>query len=238
MTPLTNKVLIVDDEERTRKLIRMYLESEHALIDEADNGEQALMKALDCDYDLIIMDWLMPGLSGLEVCHTLRGFKQTPIIMITAKSDETDRILGFEAGVDDYICKPFSPKELILRIKAILKRTTPDKFWDKQPHFNDQLIFANLIIEQHARRVLVNGQELSLTSKEYELLRYFSIHIGKICTRDRLFKEIWKYEESGDHRTVDTHIKRLREKLHLYSPAAASMIRTVWGIGYRMEEAT
>lgn len=235
MTQLTYKILIADADERTRTLIRMYLETEHAIIDEIDNGEQTLMNALDCDYDLIIMEWELPGLSGLEVCQTLRNFKQTPVILITAKNDESDPILAFEAGVDDYISKPFSPREMLLRIKAILKRTLSNKFWDKQPQFNDQIIFPYLTIEQHARRVLVDGQEITLTLKEYELLRYFSLHIGKICTREMLLKELWNYEENRDQRTVDTHIKRLREKIYIYSPVAASMIRTIWGLGYRME---
>ncbi|TXK85011.1 response regulator transcription factor [Paenibacillus sp. N3.4] len=238
MKHMTYKVLVADDEDRTRKLIRIYLEKEHALIEEADNGEQALMKAMDTEYDLIIMDWLMPKLSGIEACHLLKSFKKTPIILLTAKSDDADRLLGFEAGADDYMCKPFSPRELILRIKAILKRTTPNRFWTQEPIFSDRIVFSNLIIEHHARRVLVEGAEISLTLKEYELLRYFSLHLGKICSRDMLLKDIWNYEAAGDHRTVDTHVMRLREKIQSISPAAASMIRTIRGFGYRMEETT
>ncbi|MEK3916238.1 response regulator transcription factor [Paenibacillus sp. FSL H7-0331] len=238
MTQLTYKVLIADDEERIRKLIRMYMELEQAIVEETDNGEQALMMAIDTDYDLIIMDWLMPGLSGLEVCQMLKSIKNTPIILLTARSDEADRILGFQAGADDYVCKPFSPRELLLRAKAILKRTIPEQFWIPAPIPSGQIVFTNLIIDHHARRVLVEGEEIYLTLKEYELLRYFSLHIGKICTRELLLMEIWNYEEYGDHRTVDTHVKRLRDKMHKVSPTAASMIRTVWGTGYRMDDIT
>ncbi|WP_240419438.1 response regulator transcription factor [Paenibacillus periandrae] len=238
MTQMTYKVLIADDEERIRKIIRMYMELEQAIVEETHNGEQALIMAIDTDYDLIIMDRLMSGLSGLEVCHMLKSIKNTPIILLTERSDEADRILGFQAGADDCVCKPFSPRELLLRAKAILKRTIPEQFWLPAPFPSGQIVFPNLVIDHHARRVLVEGEEIYLTLKEYELLRYFSLHVGKICTRELLLMEIWNYEENGDHRTVDTHVKRLRDKMHKVSPTAASMIRTVWGTGYRMDDIT
>lgn len=230
------KLLIADDERRIRSLIRMYLERDGALIEEADNGEQAVMKATETHYDIIIMDWMMPGLNGLEACQIIKGIKKTPVIFLTGKNEETDRLLGFEAGVDDYLTKPFSPRELSLRVRAILKRSNPVIYWSDNPGISDQIVFKHLIIEHGSRRVIAKGKQISLTLKEYELLRYFSLHIGITFTREALLKEVWNYGAKGDSRTVDTHIKRIREKLQTASAEAASMIRTVWGIGYRMDE--
>jgi len=228
-------ILIVDDEERIRRLLRMYLEKEGYLIDEAEDGETALKKATEIEYDLLILDIMLPGIDGVEVCSRLRKTKSTPIIMLTAKGEETNRVQGFEAGADDYVVKPFSPREVIYRVKAILRRSSSTAFLSKDAKTSNNIVFPHLIIEHDAHRVTADGQEVSLTPKEYELLHYLAITPDKVFSREELLKDVWNYEFFGDLRTVDTHVKRLREKLNKFSPDAATMITTVWGVGYKLE---
>ncbi len=228
-------ILVVDDEERIRRLLRMYLEKEHFVIEEAEDGETALQLALEKEYDLILLDVMLPGIDGVEVCAKLRQAKSTPVIMLTAKGEELNRVQGFEAGADDYVVKPFSPREVIYRVKAILRRSSATAFLSKDVNTSNNIVFPNLTIEHDAHRVTAGGQEISLTPKEYELLHYLAISPDKVFSREQLLKDVWNYDFFGDLRTVDTHVKRLREKLNKVSPDAAAMITTVWGVGYKLE---
>lgn len=229
------RLLVVDDEDRIRRLLKMYLEREEYIIDEADNGEDALELALTNDYDLILLDLMMPGKDGIEVCKELREKKATPVIILTAKGEEVNRVQGFEAGTDDYIVKPFSPREVVLRVKALLRRSSKSSYIQSETSSKDLVVFKHLTIDNDAHRVLADGVEVALTPKEYELLYFLAKTPDKVYDREQLLKEVWHYEFFGDLRTVDTHIKRLREKLNKVSEAAARMIVTVWGVGYKFE---
>lgn len=229
------KILVVDDEERIRRLLRMYLEREGFEIEEAEHGEEALAKALEMDYDCVMLDLMMPGMDGLEVCQRLREKKSTPVIMITAKGEEANRIQGFEAGTDDYVVKPFSPREVVHRVKAVLRRASTTAYLDIEQESSNVIVFSHLTIDHDAHRVNADGVEVNLTPKEYELLLYLATSPNKVFSREELLKDVWQYEFFGDLRTVDTHIKRLREKLNKVSPQAAMMISTVWGVGYKLE---
>ncbi|HZG55443.1 response regulator transcription factor [Paenibacillus sp.] len=235
MNERQHTILVVDDEERIRRLLRMYLEKEHFRIEEAEDGETALQMALEKDYDLILLDVMLPGIDGVEVCSRLRLQKATPVIMLTAKGEEANRVQGFEVGVDDYVVKPFSPREVIFRVKAILRRSSATAFLSKEPVSTSTIVFPHVMIEHDAHRVTADGQEVSLTPKEYELLHYLAVSPDKVFSREQLLKDVWNYEFFGDLRTVDTHVKRLREKLNKVSPDAAAMITTVWGVGYKLE---
>ncbi|EFM09812.1 two component transcriptional regulator, winged helix family [Paenibacillus curdlanolyticus YK9] len=235
MTEPAHRILVVDDEERIRRLLKMYLEKEGYEIEEAEDGETALRMAAGKDYDLIMLDVMLPGIDGVEVCSRLRQVKATPVIMLTAKGEEMNRVQGFEAGADDYVVKPFSPREVIYRVKAILRRSSATAFLTKEANSSNNIVLPHLVIEHDAHRVSAGGQEVSLTPKEYELLHYLAVSPDKVFSREELLKDVWNYEFFGDLRTVDTHVKRLREKLNKVSPEAASMITTVWGVGYKLE---
>ena len=213
---MTNEILIVDDEDRIRRLLKLYLERESFEIHEARDGKEAYELALENNYACILLDLMLPEMDGIEVASKLREHKDTPIIMLTAKGEETNRVEGFESGADDYIVKPFSPREVVLRVKALLRRT-------------------QTAIDNDAHRVLADNQQVNLTPKEYELLIYLAKTPNKVFDREQLLKEVWHYEFYGDLRTVDTHVKRLREKLNRVSSDAAQMIQTVWGVGYKFE---
>ncbi|MGY3716417.1 response regulator transcription factor [Sutcliffiella cohnii] len=229
------KILVVDDEERIRRLLKMYLERENYLIEEADNGEDALSLALENDYDVILLDLMMPGMDGMEVCKELREKKATPVIMLTAKGEEANRVQGFEVGTDDYIVKPFSPREVVLRVKALLRRASSTSFLNTETSSKDIIVYPHLTIDNDAHRVSADGKDVNLTPKEYELLYFLAKSPDKVFDREQLLKEVWQYEFFGDLRTVDTHVKRLREKLNKVSEHAAKMIVTVWGVGYKFE---
>jgi len=235
MADYMNKILVVDDEERIRRLLKMYLEKEGYSIDEAEDGETALKMASNRDYMLILLDVMLPGIDGVEVCSRLRQIKATPVIMLTAKGEEMNRVQGFEVGADDYVVKPFSPREVIYRVKAILRRSSVTAFLTKEVNSSNNIVFPHLTIEHDAHRVTAGGQEVSLTPKEYELLHYLAVSPDKVFSREELLKDVWNYEFFGDLRTVDTHVKRLREKLNKVSTDAAAMITTVWGVGYKLE---
>ncbi|MHA6483853.1 response regulator transcription factor [Paenibacillus sp. strain BS8-2] len=235
MSDFGNRILVVDDEERIRRLLKMYLEKEGYSIDEAEDGESALRLASNTDYALILLDVMLPGIDGVEVCSRLRQIKATPVIMLTAKGEEMNRVQGFEVGADDYVVKPFSPREVIYRVKAILRRSSATAFLTKETNTSNNIVFPYLVIEHDAHRVTAGGQEVSLTPKEYELLHYLAVSPDKVFSREELLKDVWNYEFFGDLRTVDTHVKRLREKLNKVSPEAATMITTVWGVGYKLE---
>lgn len=227
------KVLVVDDEERIRKLVILYLEADDYEITEADNGDDALELALNEDFDLIILDVMMPGKDGFEVTRELRMHKSTPILLLTAKGEENDVLEGFEAGADDYVKKPFSPREVLQRTKAILKRSSETAYMKFDSSSRDIIVYEHLEIDNDAHKVTVDGQYVNLTPKEYELLLFLAENPDKVFDRKELLKEVWNYEFYGDLRTVDTHIKRLREKLNDVSVDASLMIQTVWGVGYK-----
>lgn len=229
------KLLVVDDEDRIRRLLKMYLEKADYSIDEAENGQQALEMAMENDYDLILLDVMMPEMDGVEVAEEIRKEKDTPIMMLTAKGEELNRIQGFEAGVDDYIVKPFSPREIVLRVAAIIKRTKSGSGSSGgNAEVTDTLKLPHLEIDNDSRRVTADGKAVNLTPKEYDLLHYLMSAPDQIFGREQLLREVWKYEFFGDLRTVDTHVKRLREKLKKESDIAAKMIETVWGLGYKL----
>jgi two-component system response regulator ResD len=228
-------ILVVDDEERIRRLLKMYLEREGYQTEEAEDGVEALEKAMEKDYDLILLDVMMPRKDGIEVCKELREHKATPIIILTAKGEEVNRVQGFEVGTDDYIVKPFSPREVILRVKALLRRSSKTTFLHTEAITKDVLVFPHLTIDNDAHRVTADGKEVGLTPKEYELLYFLARSPDKVFDREQLLKEVWHYEFFGDLRTVDTHVKRLREKLNKVSETSAKMIITVWGVGYKFE---
>ncbi|KYC70486.1 response regulator [Bacillus coagulans] len=231
------KILVVDDEERIRRLLRMYLERENYMIDEAEDGDTALKMALEKDYSCILLDIMMPGKDGIEVCQELHEKKMTPVIMLTAKGEEANRVEGFEVGADDYIVKPFSPREVVLRVKALLRRSLQTGFLSADTKAKDIVVFPHITIDNDAHRVKADGKEVNLTPKEYELLYFLAKSPDKVFDREQLLKEVWHYEFFGDLRTVDTHVKRLREKLNKVSENAAKMIVTVWGVGYKFEVA-
>jgi len=235
MIEIQHRALVADDEERIRRLIRMYLEREGFAVEEAIDGEEALDRALNNSYDVIILDIMMPGLDGIEVCAAVREKKSTPIIMLTAKGEEGNRVQGFEAGADDYIVKPFSPREVVLRVKAILRRVSSSSYNEVDATAKNLLVFPHLSIDLDAYRVTSDGTEIALTPKEFDLLVFLAKSPDKVFKREQLLKEVWEYEFFGDLRTVDTHVKRLREKLTSISEQAAKMIVTVWGVGYKFE---
>ncbi|WP_416046057.1 response regulator transcription factor [Priestia megaterium] len=229
------RLLLVDDEDRIRRLLKMYLEKEGYIIEEAADGHEAIQKALHIDYDLIVLDLMMPGIDGIEVCKQIREKKATPIIMLTAKGEEVNRVQGFEVGTDDYIVKPFSPREVVLRVKALLRRSSQATFIQPETSVKNLIVFDHLTIDNDAHRVTADGKEVNLTPKEYELLCYLAKTPDKVYDREQLLREVWHYDFFGDLRTVDTHVKRLREKLNRVSSQAAKMIVTVWGVGYKFE---
>ncbi|MGJ5711904.1 response regulator [Staphylococcus auricularis] len=235
---MPNQILVVDDEDRIRRLLKLYLERESFEIHEAKDGKEALGMALERDYDCILLDLMLPELDGISVASKLRVQKDTPIIMLTAKGEETNRVEGFETGADDYIVKPFSPREVVLRVKALLRRTQVVSTEQSEPHARDLIEFPHLTIDNDAHRVLADDETVNLTPKEYELLIFLAKTPNKVFDREQLLKEVWHYEFYGDLRTVDTHVKRLREKLNRVSEDAAQMIQTVWGVGYKFEVPT
>src|SRR5699024_2724147 len=205
-------ILIIEDEERIRRLLKMYLERDGFEIVEASNGEDGVALAVENNYDLVILDLMLPTLDGISVCKEIRKTKSMPILMLTAKGEESDRIEGFEAGADDYVVKPFSPREVVLRVKALLKRSQGSQLTGGNKLSSNVLVFSRLKIDNNAHRVTVNETDITLTPKEYELLYFLASHQDRVFDRETLLKEVWQYEFFGDLRTVDTHIKRLREK--------------------------
>ena len=219
------KILIVDDEEMIRAVLREYVEFEGGEADEAQDGMEAVVKCRENDYDVILMDVMMPKLDGFSAVKEIRKFKQTPVIMLSARGEEYDKLFGFEIGSDDYVTKPFSPKEVMARIHAIIKRGAP------VAENKDYYEFEGLKIDMVGRTVTVNGEKAELTPKEYELLFYFVKHQGVALTRERLLNKVWGYDFYGDDRTVDTHVKMLRGNLKEYR----KFIVTLRGLGYKFE---
>lgn len=222
-------LLIVDDETRIRDLIRKYAAFEGYYVEEASNGMEAIEKCRQKNYDLIIMDVMMPELDGFSACREIRRKSQVPVIMLSARGEEYDRIHGFELGIDDYVVKPFSPRELMMRVSAVLKRTAANV-----PAASDgeQVTIGDMVVDFAARQVTIKGEKLNLSPKEYDLLFYMVRNRGIALTREKLISDVWGYDFFGDDRTLDTHIKLLRKSLGEY----ADKITTLRGVGYRFEK--
>lgn len=219
-----SKLLIVDDDIRLRKLVRTYGEVEHYECDEAADGLAALEKLQDNNFDLVILDVMMPGLDGFETLERIRKTNEIPVIMLTARNEEYDKLTGFGLGVDDYVSKPFSPKELMARVGAVLKRNGR-----KMSVLSYQ--YKELEIHPDSRTASISGRELVLAPKEFDLLLELAKNPGTVMRRDKLLQDVWGYSYCGDGRTVDTHIKSIRDRLGPYR----SMIQTVWGVGYKFD---
>ena len=220
-------LLVVDDEKKICELIRKYAAFEGYDVDEAYNGIEAIEKCREIQYDLIIMDVMMPELDGFSACREIRRFSQVPILMLSARGEEYDRIHGFGLGVDDYVVKPFSPKELMMRVAAILKRSA-----NSVSQNTDIVMIGDLKVDYSARRVSIGEKELEMSPKEYDLLFYMVRNRGLALTRETLINKVWGYDFFGDERTLDTHIKLLRRSLGIYS----DRITTLRGVGYRFEK--
>lgn len=223
------RLLVVDDEEKIRVIIRKYAEFEGYEVDEAEDGMQAVLKARSKEYDLIVMDVMMPELDGFSACREIRRNRKIPIIMLSARGEEYDKIHGFELGIDDYVVKPFSPRELMMRVRAVLARGgTAGGAWEQS---RDIYQSEGLVVDFTARRVLVDGEQANMTPKEYDLLFYLVKNRGIALTREKLITEVWGYDYYGDDRTLDTHVKLLRSSLGEYR----RYLVTLRGVGYRFE---
>ncbi|MCI9137240.1 MAG: response regulator transcription factor [Lachnospiraceae bacterium] len=218
------KILVVDDESRMRKLVRDFLVKQEFEVIEAGDGEDALNKFYaQKDIALIILDVMMPKINGWEVCKEIRENSKVPIIMLTAKGEESDELMGFDIGADEYISKPFSPKILVARVAAILRRTGQKE--------EETLEIGGIMVDKLGHQVLVNGKDLELSYKEFELLTYFIENKGIALSREKILNHVWNYDYFGDARTIDTHVKKLRSKLG----DKGDYIKTIWGMGYKFE---
>lgn len=220
------RILIVDDEANIRLVVREYAEFEGYEVDEAENGMEAVEKVRAADYDVIVMDIMMPRLDGFSACKEIKKIKDIPVIMLSARGEEYDKLFGFEIGIDDYVVKPFSPKELMARIRVASKRSST-----AAPAVPDRLKFEGLEIDLAGREVYVNGERVSMTPKEYDLLFYLVRNNNLALSRDKLLEEVWGYDFFGDDRTVDTHIKMLRNSLGEYR----KFVVTLRGMGYKFD---
>ena len=218
------KVLVVDDESRMRKLVKDFLLRQNYEVLEAENGEVAVDTFFSVkDIALIILDVMMPKMDGWQVCREIRQYSKVPIIMLTAKSDERDELMGFELGVDEYISKPFSPKILVARVEAILRRTSAIE--------EDIMEVGGIVLDKAAHEIRIDGVPLELSVKEFELLTYFMLNKGVALSREKILNNVWNYDYFGDARTIDTHVKKLRSKMG----EKGDYIKTIWGMGYKFE---
>ena len=221
------KILVVDDEVRMRKIVRDFLVKSNYEVVEASNGQEALdIFFEDKSISLVVLDVMMPVLDGWETIKEIRKYSKVPVIMLTARSDEHDELMGFELGVDEYITKPFSPKILVARVDAVLRRTV-------SKGQEEQVICGSIRIDKSAHQVYVNGAPIELSFKEFELLEYFVENNGIALSREKILNNVWDYDYFGEARTIDTHVKKLRSKL---GTEAGDMIKTIWGMGYKLEE--
>lgn len=217
------KILVVDDETRMRKLVKDFLVKNNYDVVEAENGEKAVDIFFNSnDIALIILDVMMPKMDGWQVCKEIRAYSKVPIIMLTAKSDEKDELMGFEYGVDEYISKPFSPKILVARVEAILRRSN---------NLEEVLEAGGIVLDKTAHQVTVDGKPIELSYKEFELLEYFVTNRGVALSREKILNNVWNYDYFGDARTIDTHVKKLRSKMG----DKGEYIKTIWGMGYKFE---
>lgn len=219
------RILVVDDESRMRKLVRDFLVKDHYDVLEAEDGEQAVeLFFREKGIALIVLDVMMPKMDGWQVCREIREYSQVPIIMLTARGDEQDELQGFKLGVDEYISKPFSPKILVARIEAILRRA-------QLTEGQELLVCGGITIDKNAHQVLIDDQPVDLSYKEFELLTYFVQNKGIALSREKILNNVWNYDYFGDARTIDTHVKKLRSKMG----EKGDMIKTIWGMGYKLE---
>lgn len=221
------RVLVVDDDSNICELIRLYLEKEGFIVTISYDGKKALDAFREQAPDIVILDIMLPGMDGWQVCREIRRMSAIPIIMLSAKDETFNKVLGLELGADDYMVKPFEPKELIARIRAVLRR------YDKQEEAPQQVVFPGLVINKSTYSVKLNGNEIEMPPKELELLYFLASSPNKVFTREQLLENVWGFDFYGDTRTVDVHIKRLREK---FEPGDYKwQIKTVWGVGYKFE---
>ena len=225
---MPNSILVVDDEKLIVKGIKFSLEQDGMKVDTAYDGEEALELAKKNNYDLIILDVMLPKIDGTQVCQQIREFSAVPVVMVTAKDDDIDKIMGLEYGADDYITKPFNILELKARIKAILRRSSLNM---PAPAEVNSLTLRDITLDTQSRRVMVRDAEIYLTAKEYDLLEFFMSNIGRVYTREQLLAQLWGSENAGDARTVDVHVRRLREKIE-ENPSDPKYICTKWRVGY------
>lgn len=226
--PRDRRILVVDDDVNVRDVVRRYLEHAGYRVELADNGEQALRIAEDAEPDLVVLDLMLPGIGGLEVCRRLRQRGQIPVVMLTARGEEDDRIAGLQIGADDYVAKPFSPRELVLRVTSVLRRANAAPAISRE-----ELVDGDLRMDVTGRTASRAGTPLPLTSREFDLLEFLINHAGTAFTRAELLSRVWGWD-FGDQSTVTVHVRRLREKVEP-DPARPSRIATVWGVGYRYD---
>ena len=227
-----SKILIVEDEQEIADLEKDYLELSDFTVDICNDGNSGLEKALAEDYSLVILDLMLPGMDGFEICRTIRETKNIPIIIVSAKKDDIDKIRGLGLGADDYLTKPFSPSELVARVKAHLSRY--ERLIGSGTKVNDIIEIRGLKIDKTARRVYINGEEKPFTTKEFDLLTFLAENPNHVYTKDELFREIWDMESIGDIATVTVHIKKIREKVET-DTSNPQYIETIWGVGYRFK---
>ena len=229
---MSKKILTIEDDISIAELEKDYLEIAGFEVEIENSGETGLLLALEKEFDLILLDIMRPGVDGFEICRQIREKKNIPVLMVSAKKEEIDKIRGLGLGADDYITKPFSPSELVARVKAHLKRY--ERLVNTQTPQNDIVEIRGLKIDKTARRVFLNGEEKIFTTKEFDLLTFLAEHPNRVYTKDELFKEIWDMESVGDIATVTVHIKKIREKIE-FSTSKPQYIETIWGVGYRFK---
>jgi len=227
---MANKILVVDDEKMIVKGLRFSLEQDGDEVDCAYDGEEALQKARQKEYDIILLDLMLPKITGLEVCQQIREFSDVPVIMLTAKSEDMDKIMGLEYGADDYMTKPFNILELKARIKALLRRNARAHRQSGADR-DSRIEVGDLVMDTDSRRVFIDGREINLTAKEFDLLELLLTNPGKVYSREQLLNIVWGFEYPGDVRTVDVHVRRLREKIEA-NPSDPHYVYTKWGVGY------
>ena len=227
-----SRILIVEDEAAIAELEKDYLELSGFEVEVSNDGTTGLKRALEEDFDLVILDLMLPGVDGFEICRQVRAEKNTPIIMVSAKKDDIDKIRGLGLGADDYMTKPFSPSELVARVKAHMARY--ERLIGSVVEENKVIQIRGIKIDTTARRVWINGEEKSFTTKEFDLLTFLASHPNRVYTKDELFSEIWDMESIGDIATVTVHIKKIREKIE-FDTSKPQYIETIWGVGYRFK---
>lgn len=227
-----SKVLIIEDEETIAELEKDYLELSDFTVDIENSGDKGLTRALNEDYDIIVLDLMLPGIDGFEVCRKIREEKQIPILMVSAKKDDVDKIRGLGLGADDYMTKPFSPSELVARVKAHLSRY--ERLMSTNQKQNDVIEIRGIKIDKTARRVFVDGEEKPFTTKEFDLLTFLAENPNHVYSKEELFREIWDMDSIGDIATVTVHIKKIREKIEI-DTSNPQYIETIWGVGYRFK---
>lgn len=227
-----SRILIIEDEESIAELERDYLEINNFEVDICHDGQEGLKQALEKDYDLFILDLMLPGMDGFEICKAIRNKKNTPIIMVSAKKDDIDKVRGLGLGADDYMTKPFSPSELVARVKAHLARY--ERLVGSGGFENEIVEIRGIKIDKTARRVYVNGEERNFTTKEFDLLTFLAQNPNRVFSKEELFNKIWDMESIGDIATVTVHIKKIREKIE-YDTSNPQYIETIWGVGYRFK---